>query len=132
MKDEYDDILEFPYNGVLQHARMPAATRGAQFAPFAALTGHEAAIRETARLTDMRIEQSEDALKELQEKFNELLPDGCGSVVLTYFRRDPVKAGGEYITEKAVVKRMDDICRELILNDGRRLALDDILDLAGA
>ncbi|MDE6311042.1 MAG: hypothetical protein K2L96_04400 [Muribaculaceae bacterium] len=131
-EDRYEDIMGHQYKGVVNHDRMSLSARGAQFAPFAALTGHDAAIRETARLTDMRMEQSEDVLKELQEKFFRLLPEGRGAAVLTYFRRDMIKAGGEYVSESVVVKKVDDVCREFILRDGRSISFDDILDITDA
>ncbi len=61
----YDDIIHLPHHVSTKHPRMSALDRAAQFSPFAALTGHDSAIKETARLTDIKLELDEDKKEEL-------------------------------------------------------------------
>ena len=68
--NSYDDIINLPHPVSKNHPQMPFRDRAAQFAPFAALTGHDAAIKETARLTDERLELSEEVIAQLNEKIN--------------------------------------------------------------
>ena len=68
--NSYDDIINLPHPVSKNHPQMPLRDRAAQFAPFAALTGHDAAIKETARLTDERLELSEEVIAQLNEKIN--------------------------------------------------------------
>ena len=66
MSGKYDDIIDLPHPTSKKHPRMTMVNRAAQFSPFAALTGYDAAIRETARVTENRRELSEDAVDELK------------------------------------------------------------------
>ena len=68
--NSYEDIINLPHPVSKNHPQMPLRDRAAQFAPFAALTGHDAAIKETARLTDERLELSEEVIAQLNEKIN--------------------------------------------------------------
>ena len=132
-KDEhrYDDIIELPHHTSKKHPRMPLLDRAAQFAPFAALTGHEAAIKETARLTEDEMELDENRkelldlrLHELQERMSE-----CPEVTVTYFCPDEKKAGGVYETVTGKVKKVDGYAGELVFTDGRRVELKSIVEL---
>ena len=89
----YDDIIDLPHPTSVRHPRMPMADRAAQFSPFAALVGHGAAIRETARLTDRKIELTEEEKAVLDDKLCLLLDTG-GEAVFTYFLPDEKKDGG--------------------------------------
>lgn len=134
MRDDehrYDDIIELPHPVSRKHPRMPLLDRAAQFAPFAALTGHEESIRETARLTEEEIELDEDSkelldlrLQELQEHLS-TQPE----VTVTYFCPDEKKAGGAYETVTGRVKKVDEYAGELVFADGRRIALGTIIEL---
>ena len=73
MTGPYDDIINLPHPTSAKHPRMPLSDRAAQFAPFAALSGHSAALAETARLTDQRMELDEDARAALDLKQQLLL-----------------------------------------------------------
>lgn len=127
----YDDIIDLPHPTSQKHPRMPASDRAAQFSPFAALTGHEAAIRETARLTDRRVELDEDEKAALDRKLR-LLTDHLAEhpqVCITYFQADQRKAGGSYETVDGSIKKFDDIARVVVMTDGRRIPIDDIFEL---
>lgn len=52
MNEKYKDMLRLPHPVSATHPRMSLQDRAAQFSPFAALTGYEDALKETARLTD--------------------------------------------------------------------------------
>ena len=97
---KYGDIIGFPHHVSTVHPQMSIYDRAAQFSPFAALTGHEAAIRETARLTEQEAELDEDKKAELNEKMQELMkyaaehPTEHPRVSVTYFKPDDRKAGG--------------------------------------
>ena len=128
---QYDDIIDLPHHISPTRPRMSMIDRAAQFSPFAALTGYDAAIKETGRLTDLRIELTEDSRAPLDRK-QQLLVDKLADhpeVAVTYFVPDERKAGGAYITVTGRVKKVDDYQRLLILTDGTKIPLDDILDI---
>lgn len=127
----YDDIIGLPHPVSQKHPQMPLRDRAAQFSPFAALTGYEDAVDETARLTDQRIELAEDARAALDAQLAELAAKSAAHplVSVTYFVPDAAKAGGAYLTELCTVKRLDEAESCLLLSDGRRIPLQDILQL---
>ena len=128
---QYDDIINLPHYVSPTRPRMSMIDRAAQFSPFAALTGYDAAIKETGRLTDERIELSEESRATLDRK-QQLLMDNLADrpeVSLTYFVPDERKSGGAYVTVTGQVKKVDDYQRLLLLTDGTKIPLDDILDL---
>lgn len=127
----YDDIIELPHPTSKKHPRMPLADRAAQFSPFAALTGHEAAIRETARLTDRRIELDEDEKTALDRKLR-LITEHLAerpAVRITYFQADQRKDGGSYEIAEGSLKKVDEIARMVVLTDGRRIPIEDIYEI---
>lgn len=124
----YDDIINLPHPTSANHPRMPMSDRAAQFSPFAALVGHGAAIAETARLTDRKIELAEDGKAVLDKKLRLLLETG-GEGVFTYFLPDGRKDGGAYVAAAGRVKRIDPLEGRVILADGDIIRLDDILDI---
>lgn len=127
----YDDIIAMPHHVSSTHPPMSRTNRAAQFSPFAALTGYEAAISETARLTDARIELTEESRGELDRK-QQCLMQAAGAhpeVRVTYFVPDERKSGGSYQTVTGRFKRIDPVVRLLWMTDGRRISLDDILEL---
>lgn len=133
MKEDYsyDDIIHLQYPRPQRWARMSMIDRGAQFSPFAALTGFEAAIEETGRRTERRIELTEGEKLRLNERLQELAErlDSCPGIRLTWFRPDLRKEGGEYVTEAVRVKRFEAYGRGLILEDGRLVLFQDLLSL---
>lgn len=130
---EYDDIINFPHPVSKKHPQMSMLNRAAQFAPFAALTGHGAAIEETARLTDSQIELDENGRAELDRKMEQLLSQVFRhpTVTITYFQPDARKAGGAYFSITATVKKWDEYEQTLIMTDGTELPVQMILDIRG-
>lgn len=127
----YEDIVDLPHHVSPTRPRMSRADRAAQFSPFAALTGHDAAVRETARRTASRIETAEDKQQELDLKLNllsQVLPSRP-EVTITYFVPDTRKVGGAYVTAGGTLKRIDSRKRILLLEDDTAIPADDVLEL---
>jgi hypothetical protein len=127
----YDDIIHLPHHRSAKHPPMPQADRAAQFSPFAALTGYDAAVKETARLTDRRIELDEDEKAALDETLRALVQqiDQRPQVRLTYFRPDEKKDGGAYVAAVGKLKRVDTLTRTLLLEDGRKIPMDSVISV---
>ena len=127
----YEDIIDMPHHVSVKHKPMPISDRAAQFSPFAALTGHSAAITETARQTQRRRELDENAREELDRKLQIIMEHSgdIADVKITYFRPDIRKSGGEYVTASGKVRRLDTHRRLFIMADGREIPVDDILDI---
>lgn len=129
MTGPYDDMINLPHHVSAARAQMLIANRAAQFAPFAALSGYDTAIRETARLTEKRVELDEDMKADLDRKLR-LLTDRIAEhpeVVVTYFRPDDLKEGGTYVTVAGEVKKIDNDGRAIVLMSGERIAAADVL-----
>lgn len=128
---KYDDMIHMDRPISKNHRPMSIENRAAQFAPFAALTGYDDAVEETARLTDKKIELTEEMKSEIDEVLMEIQRrEGTDTLVtVTYFVEDLYKEGGEYITDTITVKRIDTATRQIILKDKRRLKIDNILHL---
>lgn len=131
MTGPYDDILDLPHPSSAKHPRMSAIDRAAQFSPFAALSGHEAAIRETARLTDRRVELNEDTKAELDQKLRLLTErrEDCPEVSIIYFQADHKKAGGAYQTATGAIKQIDHVRRVIVMTNGALIPIDDIYEI---
>lgn len=133
MSTPYDDILLLPHHVSEKHPPMSRLDRAAQFSPFAALTGYEAAVEETARLTDRRIELDEGEKEAIDQRLTlvqERLPEPT-EVTITYFMPDKKKAGGAYVIVSGTVKKIDDYERTVVLRGGTGIPIDDILCLDG-
>lgn len=128
---KYDDIIGLPHHVSATRPRMSLENRAAQFTPFKALTGYDDAIDETARLTDERIELAEGAIADLDMKLAILadMMDSHPKIAVTHFRPDEKKKGGAYVTVTGAVKKIDDVERVIILINGDRIAIADILEL---
>lgn len=122
---EYDDIIDLP-RPKSKHEPMPMSDRAAQFSPFAALTGYGDAIDETARLTDHRIELSEEERAELDYKQQYLATLDSPTVTVTYFVPDSRKSGGAYVTHTGTLKRIDEVERMMVFADGTRVEMDEV------
>ncbi len=131
MKEPYSDIIDRPYRKSTKHPPMPAMARAAQFAPSAALTGFDAEIAETARLTDSEGELSDDEASYLNEKLTEILSGKTAPplVEITYFNPDSQKAGGAYITVRMKIAKIDTYLRKIVSDDGRSVDIDRIFAL---
>ena len=131
MTGEYDDIIHLPHPVSRTRARMSPMDRAAQFSPFAALTGYDAAVEETARLTCQRIELDEDARIELNEALLELARrlGESPKVSITHFVPDERKAGGSYVVTEGAVRRIDSQQGHLTLEGGFVILFQDILQI---
>lgn len=131
MQNNYDDIIDLPHHVSATRPQMSMMDRAAQFSPFAALTGYDAAIKETARLTDQKIDLDDYEKEEINDKI-QLITEHLGEdfeVVITYFQPDGRKAGGAYVDAVGIVKKIDEYDRVIILQDGKKIPIDDILDI---
>lgn len=126
---KYDDILELPHHVSRSRPQMPVADRAAQFAPFAALSGHYEAVKEAARQTDARIEMDESCRAMLDRKLQEIQKQPDRSVSVTYFVPDLKKPGGSYVTVTGRIGRIDGNGRRVILADGTCIPADDIIEI---
>ena len=128
MSGAYDDIIHLPHPTSARHPRMSMIDRAVQFTPFQALSGHGAAIEETARLTDRRIELTEEEKALLDEKLR-LLLETRGAGVFTWFLPDERKDGGAYVTSEGVVKKIDPLEGRVVLANGTAIPVEDILEI---
>ena len=133
MNNRYNEIINLPHHVSKTRPQMPMSDRAAQFAPFAALTGYDSAIKETGRLTDEKIEMDEEALNILNMKFQILVDrlDDEPEVTFTYFKPDERKAGGAYLEVTGTVKKVDDFERLIVMQNGTKMPMDDILNIEG-
>ena len=128
---DYFEILSKEHPTSKKHPRMSRMNRAAQFAPFAALTGYEESIEETARLTDRRIELSEYEIEELNAKLNFIqnhIKERL-EVAITYFQPDERKEGGAYITVTGKVRRIDEVNRVLVFENESIVWIETITGL---
>lgn len=130
--DDYSDIINLS-RPVSKRPRMTLEQRSAQFAPFAALTGYEGQVKETARLTNKKIEINEE-LKEILNKKIQLIQKKIKEqpqIEITYFIPDSKKDGGRYETICNTIPKIDMYTNEIIMLDGTRIDIDDIIDIQG-
>ncbi|NLM04174.1 MAG: YolD-like family protein [Clostridiales bacterium] len=131
--DEYNDIINLPRHVSKKRSPMPIRDRAAQFSPFAALTGHDTAIKETARITEDKIELDSYIKEELNIKL-QILMDRLREkpeIKITYFQPDDKKDGGKYITTTGVVKKIDSCDQMIYLIDGTEIIMDEIINIEG-
>lgn len=132
-RHNYDDIISLPHPVSKRHPQMSLLNRAAQFSPFAALTGHDAAIRESARLTDTLMELDEDLKEQLDEKLR-LLRENLSQkpeIEATYFQPDERKNGGAYVTVRGQVKKIDEYGHRILFTDGTSFPLEHLFSLDG-
>lgn len=131
MKDDYRELLHLPHHRSQTHAPMPRRDRAAQFAPFAALTGFDAQLRETERQTQAQAEPNEDALQELDQSLHTLF--ACvhtqPAVQVRWFVPDAKKSGGAYKAAAGRVLQLDRNRSLLVLDSGPVIALGAIAEL---
>lgn len=130
-KDEhrYDDIIQLQHHQSTKRAHMSLHDRAAQFAPFAALTGHEAAIEETARLTENEIMLDETAIADVNDKLYEISQHLAEQwrVSITYFKPDRKKQGGAYLTDVGVIRKINETEQFILMDSGMRIKMEQII-----
>ena len=131
MTDQYDDIINMPHHVSSTRPRMSAIDRAAQFSPFAALTGYDVSIKESARLTGERLELDDSQKEDIGDKLRFVMEqlDTDTEIRITYFLPDTRKAGGEYVTVSGAVKKIDEYERMIILIDGKQIPIDEVIDV---
>ncbi|MDE6559591.1 MAG: hypothetical protein K2K29_06870 [Muribaculaceae bacterium] len=128
----YEDIVNLPHYVSAKRTPMPMSNRAVQFAPFAALTGHDAAINETARRTSKRVLLSSEEYSLLSRKLSYVMAlEEKPEIKITYFKPDSRKAGGEYVTVAGYLKTIEEVVNMLILMDGTRISLTSIDNIEG-
>lgn len=131
--NNYEDIINMPHHVSTKHPQMSLENRAAQFAPFAALTGYDDIIKETSRLTDMKLELSEEMKDIINDKLN-FLNEKIKSkpiATITYFIKDKVKEGGSYITVTSNIKQIDLVNKYIILTNKKKISINDIIGISG-
>lgn len=133
MTKNYDDMLHLPHHVSTTHPHMAVSDRAAQFSPFAALTGHDAAIKETARLTDERVEMDENMKDVLSNKLRIILDrmKEHPQITITYFQPDEKKNGGSYVTATGTVKKIDEYERLVVMTGDTVIPIDEISSIDG-
>lgn len=131
MSGKYDDIINLPHHTSSKHPRMTRTARAAQFAPFAALTGLDDEMEETARLTDKKIILDEEQKQIINREllFIKNNPQKDIPVIITFFKSDGRKEGGAYIEKEVRIKKIDEINRKLILSDYSEIEIDDLFSV---
>ena len=127
----YDDIINLPHHVSATRPKMSMHDRAAQFSPFAALTGYDDAVEETARLTDEQYELSEDTRNRLDEQLR-IIADRIEEkpeIEVTHFIPDPLKEGGKYVTFKGRVRRIDEYEKKIIFSDSTEITLEYICSI---
>ena len=129
MTDQYDDIVHLPHHVSSTRPRMSAIDRAAQFSPFAALTGYDTSIKESARLTDARIELDDSQKEEIGEKLRLVTGQLDAEIKITYFLPDAKKSGGKYVLATGTAKKVDEYERMIIMGDGKQIPIDEVIDV---
>ena len=131
MQGDYDDIINLPHHQSDRRPHMSLYDRAAQFAPFSALTGHDDAIKETARLTDKKLELDDYDQMLLNNKMNFILNhiNEQPEITVTYFIPDSAKAGGMYLDFAGNIKKYDSVQRIICFTDKTEISIDDIIEI---
>ena len=124
---KYDDIINLPRYEI-KHKRMSIEARSAQFAPFSALTGYEDEVRETGRITENKIELSDEQKEKISYKLQYAI-DNKEKVNITYFVKDLKKSGGKYVTKIGVLKKYDFVKKMIVFDDKTLIYINDIIDV---
>ena len=129
-REQYGDIIGSRHPDSPKHPRMPRKNRAAQFAPFAALTGYDDLIRESARYTEQQILLDEYKKEELNRKFSILLhAQTPQEAVFTCFVPDAQKSGGSYEQVMGKITDADMLYGYITLDSGRVLDIGDIVEI---
>ena len=132
MSGQYDDIIRLPHPDSPKHPRMSLYDRAAQFSPFAALTGYDAAIEETQRLTEEEIVLDETAVARINEQLSEIAQhlSERWQVTITYFQPDARKSGGAYLTDTGTVKKIDEVEHVVRMDSGIGISMERIVSIS--
>ena len=128
---KYDDIIDLPHHVSKKHPRMSLEARSAQFAPFSALTGYDEVIRETARLTNEKIDINEE-LKAILDKKLSLIKKQIKNkpnITVTYFLPDSKKDGGKYVSVTGKVLKIDEYSKKIILENKNPIPISEIIEI---
>lgn len=128
---KYDSIINLPHYEPKYNKRMSKMQRAAQFNPFSALTGYDDMVKEVSRVVNERIEISEDKKEEINNKLNFLIKNNKldSFVSITYFVNDTKKDGGKYFKYTGKIKKIDNINKKIILNNGKVISFYDITEI---
>ena len=130
--NNYADIINLK-RPVSNHNHLSIESRASQFSPFAALTGYDSEVKETARITDKRID-IDDGLREMLNAKLNYLNDHIKenpNISITYFVKDPKKDGGKYLTKQGIIKRIDTVNEIIKFNDNMTISMNDIINITG-
>ena len=132
MNNNYDDIINLPHHISKKHPQMSIEARAAQFAPYAALTGYEDVVKETARLTNERIELDEEVKQVINEKIQIIKTEikNMPEVCFTYFIPDCKKQGGEYVKVIGKVRKIDEYNQKIILENNSEIPINELIDIS--
>ncbi len=129
-REKYGDIIDHEHYVDPNHPQMSRLNRAAQFSPFAALTGYEDLISESARQTGDQIELDESVKDEIARRISDLLQmDNPPSTEITFFVQDGRKRGGRYETTKGTIIKYNNLARSISLDTGITLYIDDITEI---
>ena len=130
MEKKYEDMVYMPHHVSLRHPHMSRRSRAAQFAPFAAITGHEESVGEVARFVEQRAELDDDQKELVDNKLRAILNSTePKKVSIIYFEKDKRKKGGRYVIVCGYIEKFDEKTREIVVADDRRILLDDVYDI---
>lgn len=130
--NNYDDIINLN-RPISKHKHMTIEERSAQFAPFAALVGYDNAVKETARLTENKIELNDEQQDMLNFKLRYLYDNinNKNEVTITHFVKDNKKVGGKYINTTGIIKQIDSVQENIKLNNNVIIYMNDIINITG-
>lgn len=133
MMDKYKDIINLPHHVSQNHKPMDKINRAAQFAPFAALVGYEEAIKEKERTVDKKIvltNEEKEKISNILSYINLNIKNEI-KVSITYFIKDKVKDGGSYNIKEGIIRRIDEVNKEVIFKDKTKIKINDIYEING-
>lgn len=129
MNNKYQDIINLPHYEPKKHPRMSIEARSAQFAPFSALTGYDDVVKETGRLTQRKLELSEEQKINISLKLQEAL-DNKKEVLIKYFIKDIKKQGGKYSEKTGIIKKYDQIKQMIIFFDKTQIEINNVVEIS--
>ena len=129
-RKEYADIIDREHHVSKHHQPMPRIARAAQFSPFAALTGYDDLVAESARITDARIQLTEEEKVAVNDVLTWMTTNPVSEAAFTYFVPDKMKSGGSYETVTGRIKKHDALRRTILLESGEVIPIDDICEVS--